>query len=210
MEISGIDAVAVNMSAGPVPARAIVRLAVWGVALWAAATFAVACSASEATPAPTAEGEATLSVTSPAFRDEDRVPLKHTCEGEDVSPALQWGQPPDGAQSLALVVDDPDAPRGIFTHWVVFNLPTGSRGLPEAASNGGQVPAGALQGKNDFGRAGYGGPGPPPGPTHHYRFTLYALDITLDLTPGANVGQVSGAMEGHILARGLLTGIYRQ
>jgi Raf kinase inhibitor-like YbhB/YbcL family protein len=108
------------------------------------------------------------------------------------------------------VVDDPDALGGAFTHWVVFNLPAGSRGLPEAVSSGGQLPAGALQGENDFGKAGYGGPCPPPGPPHHYRFTLYALDITLDLSPGATVEQVLGAMRGHILAWGQLTGTYQR
>ncbi|MDP6511340.1 MAG: YbhB/YbcL family Raf kinase inhibitor-like protein [Dehalococcoidia bacterium] len=129
--------------------------------------MALACAVTEATPAPAAEVKVTLSVTSPAFRDRYRVPLEYTCEREDVSPSLRWSQPSEGTQPLALVVDDPDAPGGAFAHWVVFNLPAGSRGLPEAASSGGQVPAGALQGENDFEKAGYGGPCPPSGPHQH-------------------------------------------
>jgi len=107
-------------------------------------------------------------------------------------------------------VDDPDAPRGVFTHWLLFNLPADSRELPEAVPTHNELASGALQGKNDFGKIGYGGPCPPAGPAHHYRFTFYALDQLLDLTAGASRKQVTDAVKGHILAWGQLTGMYQR
>jgi len=121
-----------------------------------------------------------------------------------------WSEPPQGTQSLALIVDDPDAPGGVFTHWVVFNILPDSRQLPEAIPTQAQLSSGALQGKNDFGRIGYGGPCPPPGRPHRYRFTLYALDRVLDLKAGVSKKQVVGAMQGHILTQGQLTGTYQR
>jgi len=121
-----------------------------------------------------------------------------------------WSEPPQGTQSLALIVDDPDAPGGVFTHWVLFNILPDSRQLPEAIPTQAQLSSGALQGKNDFGRIGYGGPCPPPGRPHRYRFTLYALDRVLDLKAGVSKKQVVGAMQGHILAQGQLTGTYQR
>ena len=152
----------------------------------------------------------TLSLSSIAFQDGERIPAKYTCEGQDISPPLVWSEPPQGTQSLALIVDDPDAPGGVFTHWVVFNILPDSRQLPEAIPAQAQLPSGALQGKNDFGRIGYGGPCPPPGRPHRYRFTLYALDRVLDLKAGVSKKQVVGAMQGHILAQGQLTGTYQR
>jgi len=120
------------------------------------------------------------------------------------------GEPPAETRSFVLIVDDPDAPGGVFTHWVLFNLPVGSRELPEAVPTQAQLPNGSLQGKNDFGGIGYGGPCPPPGRPHRYQFALYALDQPLDLKAGASKKQVIGAMQGHILAQGQLTGTYQR
>ncbi|MFC1916438.1 YbhB/YbcL family Raf kinase inhibitor-like protein [Chloroflexota bacterium] len=151
-----------------------------------------------------------LTVTSPAFPEGGKIPAKYTCEGQDISPALSWGEPPDGIQSLALIMDDPDAPVGIFTHWVLFNLPADAVELPEAMPAQTQLPDGSLQGKNDFGKIGYGGSCPPPGRPHRYQFTLYALDQPLDLKAGASKKQVIEAIQEHILAQGRLTGTYQR
>ena len=151
-----------------------------------------------------------LPVSSPAFQEGDRIPAKYTCQGQDVSPPLAWSQPPVGTQSFALIVDDPDAPGGAFTHWVLFNIPSDSCELPEAVPAQAQLPSGALQGKNDFGRIGYAGPCPPPGRPHRYQFTLYALDQPLDLEAGVSKKQLLSAMQGHIITQGQLTGTYQR
>lgn len=151
-----------------------------------------------------------LSLSSPAFKEGEKIPVKYTCEGEDISPPLAWSEPPEETKALALIVDDPDAPVGVFTHWVLFNLPASVRELSGAVPAQPQLENGALQGKNDFGKLGYGGPCPPPGPAHHYRFTLYALDKSLDLKAGVSKKEILKAMEGHILAQGQLTGIYQR
>jgi len=151
-----------------------------------------------------------MTLSSPAFNEGEGIPPKYTCQGEDISPRLNWDGAPEGTQSLALVMDDPDAPGSVFTHWVIFNLPTGTPGLAEAVPALPQRPDGALQGKNDFGRTGYGGPCPPPGRPHRYRFTLYALNKTLDLEAGASKEQVLNAAGGHTLAQCRLTGTYQR
>lgn len=151
-----------------------------------------------------------LSVSSSAFQEAGSIPVKYTCDGQDMSPPLAWGEPPQKTKAFALIVDDPDAPGGAFTHWVLFNLPAASRGLPEAMPAQKQLETGALQGKNDFGRIGYGGPCPPRGPAHRYRFTIYVLDSPLNLLAGASRKQVLDAMKGHILVQGQLTGSYRR
>src|SRR5215210_2709323 len=135
----------------------------------------VACSKSEQ-EAP--EGPMTISLTSPAFTANGAIPSVHTCDGRDLSPALAWSGVPPAAKSLALIVDDPDAPRGTWVHWVVYNLPPSATGLPEGAGSGALL-AGATSGRNDFKRTGYGGPCPPSG-SHRYFFKLYALDAVLD------------------------------
>jgi len=152
----------------------------------------------------------TLSLSSAAFQDGETIPIQYTCEGQDISPALGWSELPKETQSLALVMDDPDAPGGVFTHWVLFNIPADSHELPETIPTHAELPSGALQGKNDFGRIGYGGPCPPSGRPHRYQFVLYALDQPLDLTAGVSKRQLLGAMQGHILAQGQLTGIYQR
>jgi len=161
-------------------------------------------------PAPAEEVEMTLTVSSSAFQEGDKIPTKYTCEGQDISPPLAWSEPPAGTKSLALIVDDPDAPGGAFTHWVLFNLPPQTTELAEAMPAQAELPSGARQGKTDFGRAGYGSPCPPPGRPHRYQFTVYALDQTLDLKAGASKGELLSAMSGHILAQGRLTGLYQR
>jgi Raf kinase inhibitor-like YbhB/YbcL family protein len=151
-------------------------------------------------------GAVKFSLTSTGFEDENRIPVKYTCDGKDVSPTLSWGTPPKGTKSLALIVDDPDAPGGTFTHWVLFNLPADTRGLPEGVPKIKTLENGGLQGVNDFGELGYNGPCPPPGPAHTYRFILYAIDAELSLTSGVTKEEIMKAMEGHVLAKVELKG----
>ena len=152
----------------------------------------------------------TLSVSSTAFQEGDRIPAKYTCQGQDVSLPLTWSEGPTGTLSFALIMDDPDAPGGAFTHWLIFNIPSDSYQLAEAVPTQARLPNGALQGKNDFGRIGYGGPCPPPGGPHRYRFTVYALDETLGLEAGTSKTQLLAAITDHVLAQGQLTGAYQR
>ena len=149
-----------------------------------------------------------LTLSSEAFDDGGNIPIKYTCDGEDISPPLSWGDPPKGTVSFVLIVEDPDAPMGVFTHWVIFNIPANLRELPEGVPKEGEVEGIGVQGKNDFNKLGYGGPCPPRGPAHRYVFKLYALDTTLSLEPGVSKTQVLRAMEGHVLGYGELTGKY--
>jgi hypothetical protein len=149
-----------------------------------------------------------LALTSSVFEEGAPIPVRHTCDGEDVSPPLSWSEPPAGTESLALIMDDPDAPMGTWVHWVVFDLPPGTRSLPEAVAPGEALVGGGAQGQNSWNEASYGGPCPPPGSEHTYVFKLHALDARLDLDSNADKGEVEGAMAGHILAQGQLTGRY--
>lgn len=149
----------------------------------------------------------TIELTSAAFDAGEGIPAQYTCDGDDISPPLQWQNVPDGAESLALIMDDPDAPRGTWVHWVLYNLPASTRELPENVAPADSEPAGGSQGNSSWGRVGYGGPCPPGG-THRYFFQIYALDSELDLAPGATKEQLLAAMEGHILAQGELMGTY--
>lgn len=150
-----------------------------------------------------------LKVTSAAFAEGGAIPAEYTCDGRNVSPPLAWdGVPPD-AKTLALIADDPDAPRGVWTHWVVFNLPASERKLDEGVPATETLAGGAKQGKNDFDNAGYGGPCPPSG-THRYYFKLYALDGALSLPSGATKDQLLRAMQGHVVAEGQLMGRYQR
>jgi hypothetical protein len=167
-------------------------------------------AACESREQPPEEAKMMLDLSSPAFQEGSKIPTKYSCQGQDVSPALRWGEPPQGTRSFALIMDDPDAPGGVFTHWVIFNVPSDTRDLPEAVPAQAQLSDGSLQGKNDFGGTGYGGPCPPPGSAHRYQFTLYALDRMLDLKAGVTKKQVLDAMKGHILAQGQLTGTYQR
>jgi len=153
----------------------------------------------------------TMNLSSTSFQDGLQIPAKFTCSGAGISPQLAWTAPPAKTASLALIVTDPDAPRGTWVHWVLYNLPAaGTRALPEGLPALDQLPDGALQGRNDFGKIGYGGPCPPPGSPHHYVFTLYALDAKLNLPVGATRAQVEAAMQGHILASGRLVGMFQR
>ena len=159
-------------------------------------------------------GSAAMAMTlnSPAFKQNDHIPSKYICEGEDVSPPLVWEGVPNGAKSLVLIIDDPDAPdpkapKMVWVHWVVYNIPPDTKSLPENAGKAG-LPQGTLLGLNDFKKTGYGGPCPPIG-RHRYFHKLYALDITLDLR-GATKSQIERAMQGHVLANTELIGTYQK
>lgn len=145
-------------------------------------------------------------LTSSAFKEGERIPDRHTCEGEDVSPPLHWSVPPASTKSFALIADDPDAPGGPWVHWVIYNLSLDLRGLPEGIPAKDHWLDGALQGLTDFKRVGYGGPCPPPGKPHRYYFKLYALDAILNLKPRASKSQVLEACKGHVLAEAQLMG----
>ncbi len=151
-----------------------------------------------------------LALTSAAFKPGQAIPKRYTADGMDVSPPLQWTGVPDGCKSLAVIADDPDAPVGTWVHWVLYNLPPSAQEVPAGVAQESSLVGGIKQGKNDFGRIGYGGPSPPPGKPHRYFFKLYALDTLLDLAPGATKNQLLQAMEGHILAQAQLMGTYKR
>lgn len=149
------------------------------------------------------------------FEESGPIPVEYTCDGEDVAPPLAWTAPPDGTRSLALVVEDPDAPMpGAFTHWVLFNLPPNATALPGRYKAGdSRLDADGIEpreGINDFGDVGYGGPCPPRGEDHRYVFSLYALDTTLALDEGADPDEVASAIEGHVQAEAEVVGTYQR
>ncbi|MGE4297598.1 MAG: YbhB/YbcL family Raf kinase inhibitor-like protein [Desulfovibrionaceae bacterium] len=153
-----------------------------------------------------------MRLTSTAFVEGAAIPARFTCDGEDVSPPLAWDGVPEGTQRFALVCDDPDAPVGVWDHWILFNIPGTATGLPEAMPADAIQPLGtvaqkAAHGLNSWGRTGYGGPCPPSG-THRYYFTLYALDTQLPLKAGVRKADLVRAMEGHILGQARLLGRY--
>ena len=148
-----------------------------------------------------------MQLTSSAFSTGDAIPSQYTCDGENISPPLSWDTPPDGTISLALIVEDLDAPKGTFTHWIVYNLPPTIVFLAEKMASSPRIEEGGLQGKNDFEQLDYGGPCPPNG-THRYFFKLYALDRLLELEAGANKALVEAAMSGHVLETVELMGLY--
>jgi Raf kinase inhibitor-like YbhB/YbcL family protein len=152
----------------------------------------------------------TFAISSSSFQNGGEIPKKFTCDGADVSPALSWANPPSGTKSFALIGDDPDAPVGTWTHWVLFDLPAHTTNLAEGVAKVDEVPGGGRQGRNDFRRIGYGGPCPPPGKPHRYFFKLYALDKMLDLKPGASKQEVERATEGHVLGKAEVMGAYRR
>ena len=149
-----------------------------------------------------------LQISSAAFSAGETIPKKFTCDGPDVSPNLTWTDSPPKTQSFALIMDDPDAPVGTWVHWVLYDLPADARELSEGIAKQEQLSNGARQGRNDFGKIGYGGPCPPPGKPHRYFFKLYALDAKLNLKSGATKAEVERAMKGHILAQAELIGKY--
>lgn len=145
-----------------------------------------------------------MKITSPAFKNNEFIPPQYTCDGQDVNPPLAISEVPENAQSLVLIMDDPDAPAGTWVHWTVWNIDPKTTEIAENS-----VPPGAIEGMTDFGRSGYGGPCPPSG-SHRYFFKLYALDIKLELSPEAKKEEVEKAMENHILAKAELIGLYQR
>ena len=155
----------------------------------------------------------TLTITSAAFEDGGAMAARYTCEGQDTAPPLQWKGVPEGTRSLALIVDDPDAPdpaapRMVYVHWVLYNLPADAGGLPEGVTSDG-LPAGTLEGLNDWQRTGYGGPCPPIG-RHRYFHKLYALDVELDDLGRPTKDELLNAMKGHVIAQAEIVGTYQK
>ena len=153
----------------------------------------------------------TLNIVSPSFNHDGRIPSRHTCDGTNVSPALEWSGVPAGTKSLALIVDDPDAPdpaapKMTWVHWVLYNIPPGEKGLKEGIAN---LPRGTLQGYNDWKRAGYGGPCPPIG-KHRYFFRLYALDTVLDDLGHPTKAKLEKSLQAHVIGRAELVGLYQR
>ncbi len=151
-----------------------------------------------------------LIILSSSFENEGSIPGRYTCEGEDISPEIRWQDIPGGVKSLALICDDPDAPGGDFVHWVVFNIPPESNGLPEAVTVSDIQNIGAISGVTHYGRSGYGGPCPPRGSTHHYHFKLYGLDIILEEEENMTKYNLLKKMEGHIIAKGEIVGLFER
>jgi Raf kinase inhibitor-like YbhB/YbcL family protein len=151
-----------------------------------------------------------ISIYVDGFKDGTTIPDVYTCKGKDISPSLSWKEIPAGTKSIALIMDDPDAPGGTFVHWVLYNVPENTQKLPEGIQHDKTLPDGSMQGITDFGRTGYGGPCPPPGKPHRYYFKIYALDSKINLPPGALKKQLENEMSGHILAKGEIIGIYKR
>jgi Raf kinase inhibitor-like YbhB/YbcL family protein len=177
------------------------------------------CQSEKPTPELAAGGQEppSFEMGSAAFSPGGDIPRQYTCDGDDLSPPLEWAAPPQGTQSLVLIVDDPDAPGKTWVHWVLYDLPPELQALPQALPPQETLPEIGTQGRNDFvpvqggfGKIGYGGPCPPKGKPHRYFFQLYALDARLDLAPGANKSQVLQAMAGHVLAQAELMGRYER
>lgn len=165
-------------------------------------------AASPANPAGTKDPSASMALSSPSFPNAGNIQKQFTCDGADLSPKLSWTDPPAGAKSFALLVDDPDAPAGNWNHWTAWNLPSTLRSLSEGVPKTAQLPDGTAQGKNDFRKPGYNGPCPPPGKPHRYYFKLFALDTKLELQPNSGKRDLEGAMKGHILAQADWMGRY--
>ncbi len=149
-------------------------------------------------------------LTSTAFQQGQTIPRQYTGDGQDISPPLKWSPVPEKTKSLALICDDPDAPAKVWVHWVIYDIPPSQQDLKEHVPTSQSLADGSKQGKNDFGKIGYGGPAPPPGKPHRYYFKLYALDQPVSLQPGATKEQLLAAMQGHIVGEAQLMGIYKR
>ncbi len=152
----------------------------------------------------------TFTLTSSRFASGAEIPPQHTCKGTDTSPQLSWSGASGKTQAFALIVDDPDAPGGVWVHWVIWNIPTATHALPDNVAKREQLDDGSQQGRNDFGRVGYNGPCPPGGQTHRYFFRLYALDGKLSLAPGASRAELDTAMKGHVVAEAEYMGTFHK
>jgi Raf kinase inhibitor-like YbhB/YbcL family protein len=185
--------------------RQLIKRSVLASVISAMPLMLAACSDGDPPPdvlVPVGGWTAFLHLTSPAFENGHQIPTVFTCEGAGRSPALAWESIPADAQSLALIMEDPDAPGGTWTHWVAYAISPQSSGLPEGVTDG------LLAGETDFGSTVYGGPCPPSGSHHRYFFRLYALDITLDIENGSSKNELLEAMNGHVLGVGQLMGTY--
>ncbi len=151
-----------------------------------------------------------LDLTTTAFVEGQPIPRRHAFDDQNLSPDLHWSGVPPATKSLALICDDPDAPMGIWVHWVIYDLPPDITGLAEDVPKSPELASGAKQGLNDYKRLGYGGPCPPPGKAHRYFFKLYALDAKPDLKPGLTKKDLLKAMDGHVIAEGQLMGTYQR
>jgi len=149
-----------------------------------------------------------VEITSPGLENGQMIPVDYTADGKDVSPPLEWKDLPEGTKSVAIICEDPDAPRGIFVHWIIFNISPKAEGLPEGVPASEVLQGGMRQGTNSLGKVGYRGPSPPKGPAHRYFFRLYALDTMLDVPQGAHKTQLLEAMDGHVIGEGELMGKY--
>jgi len=152
----------------------------------------------------------TFELTSSALKTNGVIAKEYTCDGSDLSVPLSWKDAPERTKSFALIIDDPDAPRGTWVHWVIYDMPANTRELSAGVGHEDTLENGAKQGKNDFGKIGYDGPCPPSGPAHHYHFKLYALDQTTGLKSRATKQQLLDAMKGHVLAEAKLVGTYKR
>jgi Raf kinase inhibitor-like YbhB/YbcL family protein len=150
----------------------------------------------------------TIGIASEIISDGGRIPLKHTCDDINISPPLRWDLIPENTASFVLLCEDPDAPGETFTHWILFNIPSDIKELPSGIKEEKKLDNGAIHGQNDFGRIGYGGPCPPSGTEHRFIFKIFALDTILDLKSGITRDQLLNAIQGHVLDRGELMGMY--
>ena len=166
-----------------------------------ASLAATGCGGGDTVKGPPPQAPATIQIMSPAIQAGGTIPVAFTCEGQDISPPIAWRHIPSGTRTLALLMEDPDAPGGTFVHWSLFDIPPAVAGIAA-----GRLPLGARQGKNSFGKLGYGGPCPPRGDDpHHYTFAVYARPSTIDLEPGASPAKVRAAVAKPASAQGTLT-----
>jgi Raf kinase inhibitor-like YbhB/YbcL family protein len=173
-----------------------------GVVVLAILLLLTGCHGDNAALATEGGNNMTISIVSTAFKEGEKIPRIYSCDDQNVSPPLSWTEVPANTVSLALIMDDPDAPSGTWVHWVLYNLDANTSSLDQGKNGGG------TEGKNDFNKIGYGGPCPPRGTTHRYFIKLYALDKTIELKGGVSKAQLENAMHGHILAQGQLMGRY--
>lgn len=150
-----------------------------------------------------------ITITSNSFNNEDNIPSKYTCDGDNISPGLNWSNIPNETKSLAIIMDDPDAPSGDFVHWLIYNIPANVNNIQENSSTTKNLPDEVRFGTNSLGRIGYTGPCPPSG-THHYHFKIYALNAHLHLDAGVSKKELLRAMEGHTLAKGEMVKLYKR
>lgn len=171
--------------------------------------FSVGCVSDSSTKAPE-KGGAVLDISSDAFKNGSEIPSQYTCKGQNISPKLTWRGAPPNTKSFALIMDDPDAPGGTFCHWIIYNIPPNKQELASGIPASSNLQDGSRQGINDFRRVGYSGPCPPPGKPHRYFFHLYALNTDLAITGSVDRNGLLKAIEGHIIAKGDLMGLFRR